>query len=111
MGHGDKALRIEVAYSAGARQMECVSLTLPVPSTVRDALQASGLPQRFALEANAWLCGVWGQRCALTQLLRDGDRVELYRSLAVEPKQARRLRYKGAGQRNSKKKGQAGAGR
>jgi putative ubiquitin-RnfH superfamily antitoxin RatB of RatAB toxin-antitoxin module len=39
---------------------------------------------------------VWGRRCALTQRLNDGDRVEIYRPLSVDPKQARRLRDKAA---------------
>ena len=42
--------------------------------------------------------GVWGRKCDVTAVLRDRDRVELYRPLTVDPKEARRLRYKRAKQ-------------
>jgi uncharacterized protein len=100
---------VEVAYSAAARQAEVVPLELPAASTVRDALAASGLLERYALDIGAVQCGVWGRRCTLDQTLREGDRVELYRTLTVDPKEARRLRYKG--QRQHKEKRPAGAGR
>jgi uncharacterized protein len=37
---------------------------------------------------------VWGRVTPLDHVLRDGDRVEIYRPLTVDPKEARRLRYK-----------------
>ena len=101
--------RVEVAYSATARQVELVALDLPAASTVSDALHASGLLERHGLVSGALQCGVWGRRCTLSQVLRDGDRVELCRALTVDPKDARRLRDKG--QRRPKEKRPAGAGR
>lgn len=101
--------RVEVLYSAAARQVESVTLDLPAASTVGDALQASGLPMRHGLAVDALQCGIWGRRCALSRVLRDGDRVEVYRALAVDPKQARRLRYQA--QRPLKEKRPAGTGR
>jgi putative ubiquitin-RnfH superfamily antitoxin RatB of RatAB toxin-antitoxin module len=50
---------------------------------------------------------IWGRRVGLHQPIRDGDRVELCRALTVDPKQARRLRYKA----QRKEKRPAGAGR
>ncbi len=102
-------VHVELAYSATARQVEVVALDLPAASTVGDALEASGLLERHGLVLGAVQCGVWGRRCPMSQVLRDGDRVELYRSLTVDPKEARRLRYKG--QRKTKEKRPAGAGR
>ena len=101
--------RVEVAYSATARQVELVALDMPEASTVSDALHASGLLQRHGLALAAVQCGVWGRRCPLSHVVRDGDRVEMYRALTVDPKEARRLRYKG--QRPPKAKRPAGAGR
>ena len=80
---------VEIVYSATARQVDLVALVTSPSCTVRDALIASGL----AVEAV--MCGVWGRRCDLARVLRDGDRVEIYRGLTVDPKEARRLRYKG----------------
>ena len=86
---------VEIVYSAVARQVDQVTLEMPTTSTVRDALVASGLLERHGLLIDGVRCGVWGRRCDLVQVLRDGDRVEIYRGLTVDPKEARRLRYKG----------------
>jgi uncharacterized protein len=88
-------VRVEIAYSAAARHVDGVTLVMPPSSTVRDALLASGLLELHGLGIDAVRCGIWGRRCDLAQALRDGDRVEIYRGLTVDPKEARRLRYKG----------------
>jgi uncharacterized protein len=98
MGHVElAALHVEVVFSAAARQVTCMALVLPAASTVHDALRASGLGAGVAkalVDGDPALhFSVWGRRCELTQLLRDGDRVECCRALTVDPKQARRLRY------------------
>jgi uncharacterized protein len=98
--------RVEVAYSAAARQVDRVTLDLPAASTVGDALRVSGLLERHRLAPENVQCGVLGRRCPLAHVLRDGDRVELYRALTVDPKQARRLRYKG--QRKEKRPAKPG---
>ena len=94
MALAEGLLRVEVAYSAAPRQVDVAALELPAASTVADALRASGLLERHGLAADSLACGVWGRPQALSSLLRDGDRVELYRPLTVDPKEARRLRYK-----------------
>lgn len=88
-------LRIEVVCSPAAERTERVALQLPPGSTVGDALARSGLAERHGLAADAWKVGVWGRLAPPAQPLRDLDRVELYRPLQVDPKEARRLRYKG----------------
>ena len=70
-----------MAYPDGAQAR---SLSLPAGATVRDALAASGL------EGHA--CGIFGKRVALDRKLAEGDRVEIYRPLAMDPKEARRRR-------------------
>ncbi len=88
-------VHVEIVYGAAARQVDIVALAMPPSSTVRDALIASGLLARHSLTIDAVRCGVWGRRCDSARVLRDGDRVEIYRGLTVDPKEARRLRYKG----------------
>lgn len=97
---------VEIMYSSASRQVDCVALLLPAAGTVRDALIASGLLERHGLALDAVRCGVWGRRCELARALRDGDRVEIYRGLTVDPKEARRLRYKG--QRKEKRPAEPG---
>ena len=87
-------IRIEASYSAAPRQVQTVALVLPSGATLGDALQASGLLATHGLAADAVRCGVWGRVQVLDHVLRDGDRVEIYRPLRVDPKEARRLRYK-----------------
>jgi putative ubiquitin-RnfH superfamily antitoxin RatB of RatAB toxin-antitoxin module len=97
MGPADDAtLRVEVVYCAGTAQVDQVELVLPAGATVADALDASGVLQRHALDAAGVRVGIWGRVQPLAMALRDRDRVELYRALRVEPKEARRLRYKRA---------------
>jgi hypothetical protein len=88
------ALSVEVAYSPRAGVVECVTLRLPAGATVADAIRASGLVERHRLDAATLRAGVWCKAQELHVLLRDRDRVELYRPLLVDPKEARRLRYK-----------------
>lgn len=82
-------LQIEVVYSPSAGAVDRVALLLPHISSVQDALRAA-----FPGLALANLAvGVWGKLCALDATLRDRDRVEIYRPLLVDPKEARRQRY------------------
>ena len=68
---------------------------LPSGATLVEALQASGVLERHpGIELATAKVGVWGKLAALDTPLRDGDRVELYRPLMVDPKEARRLRYR-----------------
>jgi putative ubiquitin-RnfH superfamily antitoxin RatB of RatAB toxin-antitoxin module len=87
-------LRIEVVYCAQPGHIDRVSLSLPDGATLRDALAASGLQQCHGLAEGGLLAGIWGRVQPLQTPLRDLDRVELYRPLQVDPKEARRLRYK-----------------
>lgn len=92
-------LTIEVAVSVAPRQVQRVRLQLPAGSTVRDALLACGLMSHVpglsleAVTAGQWAVGVWGRKERPGHPLRDQDRIEIVRSLVVDPKEARRLRY------------------
>ena len=89
------ALSVVVAYSPRAGQVDEVALSLAAGATVADALHASGLMQRHpTLDLTSLRVGVWGKLRQVSDELRDHDRVELYRPLTVDPKEARRLRYR-----------------
>lgn len=83
---------IEVAYATPERQV-IVALNLPADSTVAEAISASGLKQQFP-EIGEGIChvGLFAKPCQLNQTLAPGDRVEIYRPLLNDPKDARRLR-------------------
>ena len=88
-------LTVTVAYSPRIGVVDEVTLTLAAGATVRDAVQASGLAERHPqVDFGAMRLGVWGKLRLPEDPLRDHDRVELYRPLTVDPKEARRLRYR-----------------
>ena len=85
-------LHISVVYCAPGCE-DVSELKLPAGATVADAVDASGVRRRRPqLAAGALDVGVWGRTAPLTQRLEDGDRVEIYRPLSVDPKEARRVR-------------------
>lgn len=92
------SIRVEVVLAL-AREVDAVTLALPAGSTVRDAVAASGLGERHpGIDLAA--VGVFGRRVAPDARLADGDRVEVYRPLLNDPKEARRRRARGrAGKR------------
>jgi putative ubiquitin-RnfH superfamily antitoxin RatB of RatAB toxin-antitoxin module len=98
----DRTIRVEVVCSPGPRQVESVTVELPAElATVGEALRRSALLERFpALRDDPGLvCALWGRAASLQDRLLDGDRVALCRSLTVDPKEARRLRYRAQGLR------------
>ncbi len=88
-----EALNVEVVYCPASGASDRVALQLPAGSTAAQALQASGMLARHGLAGSAIRVGVWSRVCEPGTLLRDRDRVEIYRPLAVDPKEARRQRY------------------
>lgn len=95
-------LCVTVAVSLKAGEAEEWSLQLPAGTALGDALVASVALGRLqgadTFEAD---CGIWGQRAPPDRLLHDGDRVELYRPLTVDPKVARRERFARQGARTA----------
>jgi putative ubiquitin-RnfH superfamily antitoxin RatB of RatAB toxin-antitoxin module len=104
MARDEAALKVSVAYSPRAREVDLVTLELPPGATVADALRASGVLERHPqADPATHKTGIWGKSCKADAPLRDGDRVELYRPLMVDPKEARRLRQRKHLERTAKK--------
>ncbi len=98
----DKLIKVTLVYSPLAREVREVSLLLATGSTVLEALHASGLFQLFpTLDQASTPVGIWGRRVDSSQTLLDQDRVEIYRSLNVDPKESRRKRFAGQGARTT----------
>jgi putative ubiquitin-RnfH superfamily antitoxin RatB of RatAB toxin-antitoxin module len=87
-------LAVQVVFCPAPGQIDQVPLMLPPGSTVADALLASGVLQRHGLALEGLRVGVWCRAAAPDLELRQRDRVEVYRPLTVDPKEARRQRYK-----------------
>lgn len=104
----EELITVEVVFALAERQ-ELVAVTLVSGSTVRDAIDASlitGLFPEHDLSASP--VGIWGRLVERDQRVEDGDRVEIYRPLEIDPREARRKlaaegRYMGrheAGEKN-----------
>jgi putative ubiquitin-RnfH superfamily antitoxin RatB of RatAB toxin-antitoxin module len=88
-------LTVEVVYALPEAQ-DAVTLQLPPGATLRDAVVRSGLLERHPeIDLAVQKLGVFGAPAALDRPLADGDRVEIYRTLVMDPKEARRRRALG----------------
>ena len=87
-------MHITVLFSPAPRKLLQVALRMPAGARVADALRDSGVLAGLDDTAlDALQTGIWGRRVPASQPLRDGDRVEAYRALRVDPKVARRERF------------------
>ncbi len=85
-------MQVEVAY-AGPEGQFLLSVSLPDGATVADAIEASGIRAQIpAVAIGDANVGVFSRPRALGDALSDGDRVEIYRPLLADPKDARRRR-------------------
>ncbi len=88
----EPALEVEIVY-ARPEEQSVVHVTLAQGSTVGDALAAARITERWPELANGYAgLGIYGRRVSADALLRAGDRIEIYRPLVADPKQARRVR-------------------
>lgn len=98
-------LELTVCLSPHAGVVHEAPLHMPTGSTVQQALAAAetALPQlaEFIRGTAPALIGIWGKAAKPEQLLKTGDRLEIYRPLTVDPKIARRERFARQGARSS----------
>ncbi len=85
---------VEVVYALATEQT-LLMVRVGVDATVQQAIRDSGILQRYpAIDLTQLKVGVFGKIVALDARLRAGDRIEIYRPLTVDPKEARRQRGK-----------------
>jgi putative ubiquitin-RnfH superfamily antitoxin RatB of RatAB toxin-antitoxin module len=90
----NQPIRVEVVYAARDGQV-LVALEMEAGATAHQAIERSGILRRFPeIDLVSARVGIFGRVTGLATLLRDGDRVEIYRTLAADPKQTRRERGK-----------------
>lgn len=95
-------MQLTVVYSPVARDVREIQLSVDAPQTVLDCIRLSGLLEQFPnLDLKTLQLGVWGRQTSLDHLLRNLDRVEIYRPLTVDPKVARRERFAKQGARTA----------
>lgn len=96
-------IAVAVAYALPHTQM-LVSLELPRGTTAMEAAQRSGVAVRFDnVNLEGATLGIFGQIVAHGHVLRDGDRVEIYRPLTADPKVVRKARAERVRERRKRK--------
>jgi len=96
----NETVSVEIVYASRHRQLSA-RRDLPAPATVADALETVAAEGALAgLDLASVAVGIWGRVVAdRHHVLRDGDRIEIYRALDADPKDARRKRSADTAQR------------
>ena len=104
----DDPITVEVAYARPDEQ-RIIELQVPPGTTVAEAIERSGIIEYFPeIDLSKNKVGIFGKLSKLDKVLQAGDRVEIYRPLIADPKEARKKR---AAQGKTMKKGAGAAAR
>ncbi|NJS35973.1 MAG: RnfH family protein [Brachymonas sp.] len=96
------AIEVTLVWSPAPRVVHEISLRLSKGAVVREALViAAQQDARFADARQADSFGIWNRRVTALHVLRDGERLEIYRPLRVDPKVARRERFQKQGAKSA----------
>lgn len=93
-------MNITLVYASAPRTVHQLALDVPEACTLEQALALSGWIQLHP-EMQGLPTGIWNRKATRDAVLREGDRVEVYRDLRVDPKVARRERFVGQGARGA----------
>ena len=89
---GAEQIRVEVVHARPDKQV-LLALNVAPGTTLGGAIEQSGIRKAFpGLEVDPDRVGVFGRKAELGDVLQAGDRVEIYRPLLADPKEARRKR-------------------
>jgi uncharacterized protein len=94
----DGLINVEVVYALPERQ-KVIALRVAAGTTAFDAVQQSGIAGHFpGLDIDHATLGIYGkvEASPKTRVLADGERVEIYRPLIIDPKDNRKARAKQA---------------
>ncbi|HEB58765.1 MAG TPA: RnfH family protein [Gammaproteobacteria bacterium] len=87
-----KLISVEVAYARSDRQL-IVEEKVPEGSTVREAIELSGILEKFPeIDLAVNKVGIYGKLVKLDSVPRERDRIEIYRPLIADPKTSRKKR-------------------
>lgn len=92
----NERLQVEVVYASQDKQ-SCIPLSMPIKSTVEEAITCSGILFLFPeIDLAVQRIGIFSQPCRLEDSIKEGDRIEIYRRLSIDPKEVRRAKAKKA---------------
>ncbi|WP_092487342.1 RnfH family protein [Candidatus Ichthyocystis hellenicum] len=87
-------VKVKVAYAL-REEAVIIELSVPIKTSIEETIKLSGILDRFPeIDLSKQKVGVYGKLSNLATSVQDGDRIEIYRQLLVDPKDIRRLRAK-----------------
>jgi putative ubiquitin-RnfH superfamily antitoxin RatB of RatAB toxin-antitoxin module len=90
----NKKFFVEVAFAA-VKVQRIFKVEVLDGASVGDAIQLSGVLEAFPeIDLDGVKVGVFSKARKLSDLVKEGDRVEIYRGLTIDPKEARRKRVR-----------------
>lgn len=90
----NKLITVEVAYATPEKQ-KIIQLQVPVNSTIEKAIECSGILEIFPeIDLRLQKVGIFSKTKKLSDRVQPNDRIEIYRPLTIDPKEARRRRVK-----------------
>lgn len=95
------SISVQICYARPDKQFLLEQMVVP-GTTIKQAIQSSGIVQHAPeIDVSVWRVGIYGKLKTLDTVLREHDRVEIYRPLIADPKDSRRKR---AENKDTKKK-------
>ena len=87
-----ETVKVELAFATPEKQL-LREFDVPAGSSVADVIARGNLAREFpALSLEDAQAGIWGRPVGRDHIVKDGDRIELYRPLQMDPREARRLK-------------------
>lgn len=86
------SILIQICYARPDKQF-LLEQSVAAGTTIQQAIQSSGIIQQIPeIDLGAWRVGIYGKLKTLDTVLREHDRIEIYRPLLADPKDSRRKR-------------------
>lgn len=88
----EQQINIEIAFALPEKQT-LLAVVVDQDSSVEQAIKASSIMSLYPqIDLSENKVGIWSRACKLTDTLKEGDRIEIYRPLIADPKEVRRRR-------------------
>jgi len=88
----DEKIKIELVYALPAQQ-DLLKLEVPKGTNIADAIKLSGILDKYPeIDLEKGKFGIFGKLSKTDTVLREKDRIEIYRPLIADPKEVRRKR-------------------
>ena len=89
------SVRVEIVYGSKTGDVRVIKQELKNNASIKQAIEQSGILAMYPeIDLDRNKVGIFSKKKELQDVVQDGDRIEIYRPLLVDPKEARRRRAK-----------------